>query len=188
MGVATVSGRPQQWPPHAALRSSIIGKRTLSHGRDCCGALNVAKQLTDKLHRQLNQEKHMNPLITPTPGSPIPGNPVPGNPMPDTPMPDAPLPDAEPEDEDLAEQANPGHGVPSQDPDPAAQTQLEPEDVEREANSVYIGGGGLAGAATGAAIGVAVAGPVGVMVGAAIGAVAGAAGGAAAGAATKPKD
>ena len=29
-------------------------------------------------------------------------------------------------DEDLAEQANPGHGIPSQDPDAAAQTALEP--------------------------------------------------------------
>jgi len=92
-------------------------------------------------------------------------------------------PHTEPVDEDLAEQANPGHGVPSQDPDTAAQTPLDPKDAEREAKSVLIGGGAMAGAATGAAVGVAVAGPVGVVVGASVGAVAGAAGGAAAGAA-----
>ena len=86
-------------------------------------------------------------------------------------------------DEDLAEQANPGHGIPSQDPNGAAQTPLEPQDAEREANSVLIGGGVMAGAATGAAIGVAMAGPVGVLVGVSLGAVAGALGGGAAGAA-----
>ena len=91
-------------------------------------------------------------------------------------------------DKDLADQARPGHGIPSQDPDPAAQVALEPEDAEREAQSVLIGGGVIAGAATGAAIGVAVAGPVGVMVGATAGAVAGALGSAAAGAAANPKD
>ena len=31
-----------------------------------------------------------------------------------------------PIDEDLAEQARPGHGIPSQDPNPAAQIPLEP--------------------------------------------------------------
>ena len=87
-----------------------------------------------------------------------------------------------PADEDLAEQARPGHGIPSQDPDPAAQIALEPQEAEREAQSVLMGGGLVAGAATGAAIGVAVAGPVGVVVGSALGAVAGALGGAAAGA------
>lgn len=91
-----------------------------------------------------------------------------------------------PVDEDLAEQALPGHGIPSQDPDPAAQTALDPQDADREANSVLIGGGVVAGMATGAAIGVAVAGPVGVVVGSTVGAVAGALGGAAAGAATTP--
>ena len=40
-----------------------------------------------------------------------------------------------PRDEDLAEQARPGHGVPSQDPNPAAQIPLEPEEAEREATS-----------------------------------------------------
>lgn len=99
-----------------------------------------------------------------------------------------PLPDTVPADEDLAEQANPGHGIPSQDPEAAAQTQLEPEEAEREANSALIGGGVVAGAATGAAIGVAVSGPVGVLVGATLGAIAGAVGGAAAGVAGKPAD
>ncbi len=92
-----------------------------------------------------------------------------------------PLPDNAPIDGDLAEQAVPGHGVPSQDPNASAQTMLEPEDARREANSALTGGGALAGVATGAAIGIAVAGPVGVLVGAAIGAMAGAMGGAAAG-------
>lgn len=91
-------------------------------------------------------------------------------------------------DEDLAEQARPGHGIPSQDPNPAAQISQEPEDQQREVESVLVGGGAVAGAATGAAIGVAAAGPVGVVVGAALGAVAGALGGAAAGAAVKPED
>ena len=59
----------------------------------------------------------------------------------------------EPVDEDLAEQANPGHGIPSQDPDAAAQTPLEPYDAEREANSVLMGGGMVAGAATGVVAG-----------------------------------
>lgn len=87
-----------------------------------------------------------------------------------------------PPDEDLVDQARPGHGVPSQDPDPAAQRVLEPEDAAREAQSVWVGGGVVAGAATGAAVGVMVAGPVGVAVGTALGAVAGAVGGAMAGA------
>ena len=94
----------------------------------------------------------------------------------------------EPVDEDLAEQANPGHGIPSQDPNIAAQTVLEPHEAKREANSVLMGGGMVAGAATGAVIGVAVAGPVGVLVGATLGAVAGAMGGAAAGATASTED
>lgn len=85
-------------------------------------------------------------------------------------------------DGDLAEQARPGHGIPSQDPDNAAQVSLDPQESAREANSVLTGGGMVAGAATGAVIGVAVGGPVGVVVGAALGALAGALGGAAAGA------
>jgi non-heme chloroperoxidase len=88
-----------------------------------------------------------------------------------------------PADEDLAEQARPGHGIPSQDPDPSAQFWQEPAAEQREVQSALMGGGVVAGAATGATIGVAVAGPAGVVVGAALGAVAGALGGAAAGAA-----
>jgi pimeloyl-ACP methyl ester carboxylesterase len=80
-------------------------------------------------------------------------------------------------DEDLAEQALPGHGIPSQDPDPAAQIHLAPVEVQREVKSVFTGGGMVVGAATGAAVGALVAGPVGVVPGVAIGAVAGALGG-----------
>ena len=94
----------------------------------------------------------------------------------------------EPVDEDLSEQANPGHGIPSQDPDAAAQTRLDPQEAAREANSVLMGGGMVAGAAAGATIGIMVAGPVGVVVGATLGAVAGALGGAAAGATANPED
>ena len=91
-------------------------------------------------------------------------------------------PQAEPADPDLAEQARPGHGIPSQDPNAGAQVALTPDEAEREAKSVMMGGGMVAGMATGAAIGVVVAGPVGVLVGATLGAAAGALGGAAAGA------
>lgn len=93
-----------------------------------------------------------------------------------------------PADADLAHQARPGFGIPSQDPRPQAQTGLAPDEAEREAKSVLMGGGVVAGAATGAGIGVMVAGPVGVLVGATLGAVAGALGGAAAGAAPSPED
>ena len=93
-----------------------------------------------------------------------------------------PSSNTDPADADLAEQAVPGHGIPSQDPDPDAQVTLAPEDAAREVQSVLVGGGVVAGAATGASIGVMVAGPMGVVVGAALGAVAGALGGAAAGA------
>ena len=93
-----------------------------------------------------------------------------------------------PDDEDLAEQAVPGHGVPSQDPDPAAQVALEPLDAQREARSALVGGGAVAGLAAGAAIGIAVGGPVGVVVGASMGAVAGALGGEAAGVAIRPNE
>jgi uncharacterized protein YcfJ len=89
-------------------------------------------------------------------------------------------------DQDMAEQAVPGHGIPSQDPDPAAQVLLDPREAEREGKSLLMGGGVVAGMATGAAIGVAVAGPVGVLVGASLGAAAGALGGAVAGAAASP--
>lgn len=93
-----------------------------------------------------------------------------------------------PVDEDLAEQARPGHGIPSQDPSPAAQMPLEPKEAEREANSVLTGGGVVAGAATGAAVGGVVAGPLGAVVGGTVGAVAGALGGAAAGTLLSPQD
>ena len=89
-------------------------------------------------------------------------------------------------DGDLADQARPGHGVPSQDPGAGAQVALNPEEAEREGKSVLAGGGVLVGAVTGAAIGVVVAGPVGVLVGTTLGAVAGALGGAAAGTIGKP--
>ncbi|MDR7151416.1 pimeloyl-ACP methyl ester carboxylesterase [Hydrogenophaga palleronii] len=105
----------------------------------------------------------MNPLTTPTPDTPV-------------------------VDQDLAEQAKPGHGIPSQDPDPAAQTPLPTDEIEREAKSALVGGGMVAGAVTGAAIGVAVGGPVGILAGASLGAVAGVVGGSAAGAAAGPDD
>ena len=91
-------------------------------------------------------------------------------------------------DPDLAEQAHSGHGVPSQDPDPAAQFELSPEEAERESHSVFMGGGLVAGAAAGAAIGAALAGPAGVVIGGTIGSIAGALGGAAAGATVHPQD
>lgn len=101
---------------------------------------------------------------------------------------DTPPPNPEPKDEDLAEQAHPGHGIPSQDTNRAAQFPLDPQEVEREGHSVLMAGGMAAGMATGAAIGVAVAGPVGVVVGATLGAVAGALGGAAAGSMESPEE
>lgn len=99
-----------------------------------------------------------------------------------------PLPTSTPTDGDLAEQARPGHGIPSQDPDPKAQLPLEPGEAEREANSVLTGGGVMVGVATGAAIGSVVAGPVGAVVGGTVGAVAGALGGAAAGTLVNTED
>lgn len=94
--------------------------------------------------------------------------------------------DAQPADKDLAEQALPGHGIPSQDPEPAAQTPITEAESQREAGSVLAGGGMVAGAATGAAVGAVLAGPVGVLVGGTVGVVAGALGGAAAGSLAKP--
>lgn len=84
-------------------------------------------------------------------------------------------------DADMADQANPGHGIPSQDPDNAAQTPLEAHEIEREANSVMVGGGVMAGAVAGVAIGAVTAGPMGILVGASLGAVVGALGGVAVG-------
>lgn len=92
-----------------------------------------------------------------------------------------PIPNEIPVDGDLAEQAVPGHGVPSQDPSPAAQTALTPSESERESNSALMGGGSVAGMATGAALGIAVGGPIGAFVGGAAGAIVGALGAAAAG-------
>lgn len=89
-------------------------------------------------------------------------------------------------DEDLLDQAHPGEGIPTQDPDAAAQFPLSPREAEREGKSVFMGGGLVAGIATGAGVGVAVGGPVGAFVGGTLGAVAGALGGAAAGAAASP--
>lgn len=85
-------------------------------------------------------------------------------------------------DEDMAEQARPGHGIPSQDPNPAAQMPLLPAEAEREAGSALTGGGMVAGAAVGGAVGGVVGGPVGAVVGVTVGAVMGALGGGAAGA------
>ncbi|RYF42834.1 MAG: hypothetical protein EOO25_05320, partial [Comamonadaceae bacterium] len=65
-------------------------------------------------------------------------------------------PGGKPLDKDLAEQARPGHGVPSQDPNPAAQMPLTAEEAERESRSALAGGGAVGGAAIGAGIGVAV--------------------------------
>ena len=93
-----------------------------------------------------------------------------------------------PVNKDLAEQAHPGHGVPSQDPDAPAQFPLRAAEADREANSVLTGGGMVAGAATGATIGAVAAGPVGVLVGGSVGAVVGALGAQAAGAAISPDD
>ena len=95
-------------------------------------------------------------------------------------------PNTSPVDGDLVEQAHPGRGVPSQDPASVAQFPLEPEEAEREANSVFVGGGTVAGIATGAAVGVVVAGPVGAVVGGTAGAVVGALGAAAAGTMLNP--
>lgn len=89
--------------------------------------------------------------------------------------------DEEPKNPDLAEQAVPGHGVPSQDPDKEAQVALSPDEAQREAKSAYVGGGAMAGLAAGAAVGAVVGGPVGVVVGGTAGVIAGVLGGEAAG-------
>lgn len=86
-----------------------------------------------------------------------------------------------PADPDIAKQAVPGHGVPSQDPSPAAQVGLSREEAERESKSALMGGGLVAGLAAGAAVGAAVAGPVGVVVGGTLGAAVGVVGSGAAG-------
>ena len=92
-----------------------------------------------------------------------------------------------PVDPDLTGQAIPGHGVPSQDPNPAAQLALDPEEAERESKSALIGGGLVVGLAAGAAVGAAVAGPVGVLVGGTLGAIVGAIGSGGAGELANPE-
>jgi hypothetical protein len=99
----------------------------------------------------------------------------------------AQLTGVKPVDPDLAGQAVPGHGIPSQDPDAAAQVGLSPAEAERESKSALIGGGLVAGLATGAAVGAAVAGPVGILVGGTVGAVAGVVGINAVGASVNPE-
>ena len=84
-------------------------------------------------------------------------------------------------DPDIDEQALPGHGVPSQDPDPNAQLGMSPSETRREKSSTFVIGGALVGLAAGAVIGAAVSGPMGVLVGATLGSIAGALGGSAAG-------
>ena len=86
---------------------------------------------------------------------------------------DAKPADAPPVDPDLVKQAIAGHGVPSQDPDTAAQVGLGPEEAERESKSALMGGGLVAGLATGAVVGAVVAGPVAILAGGTVGAVAG---------------
>lgn len=72
-----------------------------------------------------------------------------------------PSPPSKVSDEDLAEQAHPGHGIPSQDPDLAAQFVLSPSETERETESALVGGAMAAGAGAGAGLGALVGGPVG---------------------------
>ena len=91
------------------------------------------------------------------------------------------IPPVEPVDPDLAEQAVPGHGIPSQDPEAAAQVGLRPDEAAREAKSALVGGGLMAGMLTGAAAGAVLGGPLGVLVGGTVGTLAGALGGEAAG-------
>jgi len=95
---------------------------------------------------------------------------------------------ATPADEDLAEQAHAGHGVPSQDTAAGAQFPLESQEAAREAKSVLVGGGVVAGGATGATIGAMVAGPLGVIVGGTLGTVVGALGAVVAGTVMTPDD
>ncbi len=70
-----------------------------------------------------------------------------------------------PQDPDLVEQAQPGHGVPSQDPSVSAQVGLTASEASRETSFSLVGGGAMAGVAVGAAVGATVAGPVGIVVG-----------------------
>ena len=94
---------------------------------------------------------------------------------------------AKPVDLDLAKQAVPGHGVPSQDPESDAQVGLGPKEAERESKSALIGGGLVAGVITGSAVGAVAAGPVGILVGGTVGAIAGVVGSHAVGELVNPK-
>jgi hypothetical protein len=76
-------------------------------------------------------------------------------------------------DEDLLELAKPGHGVPSQDPDPSAQYPIGRELAAEEERTVFVGAGVMLGAALGAVVGIAAAGPVGVFAGSMVGGVVG---------------
>lgn len=80
-------------------------------------------------------------------------------------------------DRDLAKQAKPGHGVPSQDPDPAAQFPMGRDLAVREKKTVFVSAGVMTGAALGAVLGTVLVGPVGSVGGGMLGAVAGAFGG-----------
>ena len=113
------------------------------------------------MHRQLNLEKFKNPLTTPPP-------------------------DTVPADEDLAEQANPGHGIASQDPNAAAQTALDPQQADREANSVLLGVAWWQVRPRALLLESRLQARLGVLAAATVGAIAGAAGGAAAGATGRP--
>lgn len=93
-----------------------------------------------------------------------------------------------PRNPDLAEQAVPGHGVPSQDPDASSQMALTSKEASREPKSAYVGGGAMAGLAVGAVAGAAVGGPIGVLVGGTVGTIAGALGGEMAGQAAPPTE
>ena len=76
---------------------------------------------------------------------------------------------------------------PSQDPNPLHQESMSAAESQKEAGSVAMGGGMVAGAAGGAVVGTAIGGPVGTFVGATVGAVLGALGGYAAVEATDPE-
>ena len=92
-----------------------------------------------------------------------------------------------PVDPDTAEQAVPGHGVPSQDPDAQAQVGLGADEAARESKSAMTGGGLVAGIVTGAGLGAVVAGPVGILAGGTVGAIVGVVGSNVAGEMVKPK-
>ncbi len=85
-------------------------------------------------------------------------------------------PDKLPTETNILVQTPLEHGIASRHPVVAAQVPLPPEDMEKQGQSVLVGGGLMVGAAVGAVLGVMVAGPAGVLVGTGLGAVVGAAG------------